>query len=129
MGGLNIPRRLVDRKSRRRPRKAAYALPALFTAGNLFLGYLSILKSIEGSMMANSGELGPNHHFDLAAISIGIAVVLDGLDGRIARLTNTVSEFGRELDSLADVITFGVAPAVLAFTWGVAFVSGVLAGP
>ncbi len=130
MGKLNLSKHLIDKRSpRRRPRKAAYALPALFTAGNLFLGYLSILKSFEGSMMANSGDHGPNHHFDIAALAIGIAVVLDGLDGRIARLTNTVSEFGRELDSLADVITFGVAPAVLAFTWGVAFVDGDLAGP
>jgi CDP-diacylglycerol--serine O-phosphatidyltransferase len=79
-------------------------------------------------MLAQSGELGFNPHFRLAAIAIGIAVFLDGLDGRIARLTNTVSEFGRELDSLSDVITFGVAPAVLAFTWGVAFVDPAL-GP
>jgi CDP-diacylglycerol--serine O-phosphatidyltransferase len=61
-------------------------------------------------------------HFQAAAISIGVAVFLDGLDGRIARMTNTVSDFGRELDSLADVITFGIAPAVLAFAWGVEFV-------
>ena len=61
-------------------------------------------------------------HFEAAAIAIGVAVVLDGLDGRIARMTNTVSDFGREMDSLADVITFGIAPAVLAFTWGVQFV-------
>ncbi len=113
----------------RRPRRAAYALPTLFTAGNLFLGYLAILKSFQGSMLAKAGELGPNPHFDLAAVAIGVAVLLDGLDGRIARLTNTVSAFGRELDSLADVITFGVAPAVLAFTWGIAFVDGDLAGP
>ncbi len=114
---------------RRRPRRAAYALPALFTAGNLFLGYLSILKSFEGAMVAKAGDLGPNPYFDIAAIAIGIAVLLDGLDGRIARLTNTVSDFGRELDSLADAITFGVAPAVLAFAWGIAFVDGDLAGP
>jgi CDP-diacylglycerol--serine O-phosphatidyltransferase len=130
VGRLDLSKHLIDKRSPdRRPRKAAYALPALFTAGNLFLGYLSILESFEGAMLANSGYLGPNHHFDLAALAIGIAVVLDGLDGRIARLTNTVSDFGRELDSLADVITFGVAPAVLAFTWGVAFVDGDLAGP
>ena len=57
-------------------------------------------------------------HFDIAALAIGIAVSADGLDGRIARMTNTTSDFGREFDSLADVITFGVAPAVLAFVWG-----------
>jgi len=130
VGKMDLSKHLIDKRSpERRPRKAAYALPALFTAGNLFLGYLSILKSFEGAMVAKAGDLGPNQHFDLAALAIGIAVVLDGLDGRIARLTNTVSDFGRELDSLADVITFGVAPAVLAFTWGVAFVDGDLAGP
>ncbi len=127
---LNVTGRLADfRPSPRRPPRAAYVLPTLFTAGNLFLGYLSILKSFEGAMLAKSGELGPNPYFDIAALAIGIAVFFDGLDGRIARLTNTVSAFGRELDSLADAITFGVAPAVLAFTWGVAFVDGELAGP
>ena len=62
--------------------------------------------------------------FEVAAKTIGLAVVLDGLDGRIARMTNTTSEFGRELDSLADVISFGIAPAILAYIWGVLFVSG-----
>jgi CDP-diacylglycerol--serine O-phosphatidyltransferase len=59
--------------------------------------------------------------FEVAAKTIGLAVILDGLDGRIARMTNTTSEFGRELDSLADVISFGIAPAILAYTWGVQF--------
>jgi len=126
---LSISERLVDPRSPdRRPRKAAYALPALFTAGNLFLGFLSIMKSFDGAMRARAGDLGPSTSFDIAAIAIGVAVLLDGLDGRIARLTNTVSDFGRELDSLADAITFGVAPAVLAFAWGIAFVDGDLAG-
>jgi CDP-diacylglycerol--serine O-phosphatidyltransferase len=61
--------------------------------------------------------------FAVAAKTIGFAVVLDGLDGRIARMTNTTSEFGRELDSLADIISFGIAPAILAYTWGVQFAS------
>jgi CDP-diacylglycerol--serine O-phosphatidyltransferase len=65
-------------------------------------------------------------HFAVAAKTIGFAVVLDGLDGRIARMTNTTSEFGRELDSLADIISFGIAPAVLAYTWGVQFVASSL---
>jgi CDP-diacylglycerol--serine O-phosphatidyltransferase len=67
-------------------------------------------------------------HFQFASIAIGVAVFLDGLDGRIARLTNTVSDFGREMDSLADVITFGIAPAALAFAWGVQFVEPPLDG-
>lgn len=101
-----------------RRRKAAYALPTLFTAGNVFLGFFSILRAFQGAMEVMSGSKGPNEHFEMAAIAIVVAVVLDGLDGRIARLTNTTSDFGRELDSLADVITFGIAPAVLAFAWG-----------
>jgi CDP-diacylglycerol--serine O-phosphatidyltransferase len=106
----------------RRPRRAAYALPTLFTAGNVFLGYVSILQSFRGSMEAMGGNLGFNSHFDTAAKMIGIAVVLDGLDGRIARMTNTTSDFGREMDSLADVVTFGIAPAVLAYAWGLQFI-------
>ncbi len=119
---LNLRERLVDPKSpERRPRRAAYALPTLFTAGNLYLGFLAILQSIEGALYASGGHFGFNSHFELAAKAIGVAVFLDGLDGRIARLTNTASEFGRELDSLADVISFGIAPAVLGFVWGFLF--------
>ncbi len=105
-----------------RSRKAAYAMPTLFTAGNIFLGFLAVAQTIQGALAASGGNLGFNEHFEVAAKCIGIAVVLDGLDGRIARMTNTVSDFGRELDSLADVITFGIAPAILAFCWGVQFV-------
>jgi len=110
------------RSPARRPRRAAYALPTFFTAGNIFLGFVAIVRAIEGALLGAGGQLGYNRDFEAAAIAIGAAVVLDGLDGRIARLTNTVSDFGRELDSLADVITFGIAPAVLAYTWGVQFV-------
>jgi CDP-diacylglycerol--serine O-phosphatidyltransferase len=125
MPQINIRQRLIDPRSPEgRPRKAAYALPTLFTAGNLFLGYLAILKAFQGAMLATSGSLGFNRHFEIAAVAIGVAVFLDGLDGRIARLTNTVSDFGRELDSLADVIAFGVAPAVLAWAWGFQFADG-----
>ncbi len=106
------------------PKRAAYALPMLFTAGNLFLGFLAIIKSFQGALVAASGNLGHNPNFELAARSIGVAILLDGLDGRIARMTGTTSEFGREIDSLADVISFGVAPAVLALAWGAQFVDG-----
>src|SRR5215813_236732 len=105
----------------RRPRRAAYALPTLFTAGNVYLGFFAILEAFLGSMQYSQGIDGAAFHFQKAAIAIGVAVFLDGLDGRIARLTNTVSEFGKEMDSLADCITFGLAPAVLAFTWGLQF--------
>lgn len=73
-------------------------------------------------MRAGDGHY--NHDFQTAARAIGFAVFFDGLDGRIARMTNTTSDFGRELDSIADVITFGIAPAVLAYVWGVLFAGG-----
>lgn len=98
-------------------------LPTLFTSGNIFLGFVTILQAFEGAIVVQSGDHGLNSHFSLAARLLGFAVFFDGLDGRIARMTNTVSDFGRELDSLADVITFGIAPAVLAFVWGVMFVT------
>jgi CDP-diacylglycerol--serine O-phosphatidyltransferase len=120
---MGLRDRLIDPRSPdRRPRRVAYALPTLFTAGNIFLGFLSILRSFNGAMLAASGGAGASDHFAIAAIAIGIAVFLDGLDGRIARMTNTTSDFGREMDSLADVVSFGIAPAVLAFAWGVQFV-------
>jgi CDP-diacylglycerol--serine O-phosphatidyltransferase len=124
---MSLKDRFVDPNSPdRRPRKAAYALPTLFTAGNIFLGYISILRSFEGAMLTASGSAGGPEHFTVAAQAIGAAVVLDGLDGRIARMTNTTSAFGREMDSLADVISFGLAPAVLAFAWGVQFIDPII---
>jgi CDP-diacylglycerol--serine O-phosphatidyltransferase len=124
---MTLKDRFIDPRSPdRRPRRAAYALPTLFTAGNIFLGYLAILRSFQGAMAAASGAGGAPEHFAFAAKAIGISVFLDGLDGYIARLTNTTSEFGREMDSLADVISFGLAPAILAFAWGVQFVDGSL---
>jgi CDP-diacylglycerol--serine O-phosphatidyltransferase len=120
---MKLQDRLIDPNSPdRRPRRAAYALPTLFTAGNVFLGFYALLETFQGGMAFLGNSANAHLHFQAAAISIGLAVFLDGLDGRIARMTNTVSDFGRELDSLADVITFGIAPAVLAFAWGVQFV-------
>lgn len=100
-----------DGKVRRQPSRGMYVLPSLFTAGNIAAGYYAITQSIQGS----ASEPG---YFDRAALAIGFAVLFDGLDGRIARMTNTTSDFGKELDSLADVITFGVAPSLLAYIWG-----------
>ena len=88
-----------------------YLLPSLFTTANLAAGYYAISQTVIGSAQEP-------WHFNLAAIAIGFAVLFDGMDGAIARLTNTTSDFGRELDSLADVVTFGVAPALLAWMWG-----------
>jgi CDP-diacylglycerol--serine O-phosphatidyltransferase len=106
------------------PRRAAYALPTLFTAGNIFLGFLAISQTFEAAIRTAAQDPMASAHFDNAAKAIGFAVAFDGLDGRIARMTNTVSDFGREMDSLADVVTFGIAPAILAFVWGVFFVNG-----
>ena len=96
---------------RRRLRKRIYLLPSLFTMGNILLGYIAITQALQGT----ATEFW---HFDNAAKAIGWAILLDMLDGRLARLTQTTSDFGRELDSLADVISFGVAPALLAWIWG-----------
>lgn len=127
---MSLKDRLVDPHSPdRRPRKAAYALPTLFTAGNIFLGFLAILRCFRGAMLAASGAGGAPEHFAFAAKAIGAAVFLDGLDGRIARMTNTTSDFGREMDSLADIVSFGIAPAFLAFAWGVQFVDPSFLGP
>ena len=104
-------RRADDPPRRRRLRKGVYILPSLATAFNMAFGYYAIYHTFLGSP---SDPL----QYDYAAKAIGFAVVFDGLDGRIARMTNTTSDFGRELDSLADVITFGVAPAILAWVWG-----------
>jgi CDP-diacylglycerol---serine O-phosphatidyltransferase len=128
MKRLRLQERLIDPRSPdRSPRRAAYALPTLFTAGNVFLGFYAIMEAFRGALLnaqvnaqASAAESG---HFRAAAIAIGVAVFLDGLDGRIARLTKTVSDFGREMDSLADVISFGIAPAVLAYAWGIEFAS------
>jgi CDP-diacylglycerol--serine O-phosphatidyltransferase len=98
-------------KPRRRLSKGMYILPSLFTTANMALGFYAICEVIH----ATTNDFW---HLDNAAKAIGFAVLFDGLDGRIARMTGTTSDFGRELDSLADVITFGVAPAMLAWTWG-----------
>jgi len=108
---LELPRRRREDRRQGRQRKGMYILPSLFTTANLAAGYYAILQAMHATV-------GEPWHFDFAAKAIGFAVLFDGLDGRIARMTNTSSDFGRELDSLADVITFGVAPALLAYMWG-----------
>ena len=87
-----------------RMKKGIYILPNLFTSASLFCGFYSIIASFK-------------EYYLSAAVAVLIAVVFDGLDGRIARLTNTTSKFGAEYDSLADVISFGIAPALLAYSW------------
>ena len=99
-------RRAGDRP-RQRVRRGVYLLPSLMTMGNMFCGYACVVYAARGE-------------FETAAPFIGFAIVLDMLDGRIARLTGTTSEFGVEFDSLADIISFGIAPAILSFSWGLA---------
>ena len=96
----------VDGRHGNTRRKGIYLLPNLVTTGGLFAGFYSIVASIDGN-------------FDLAAWAIFAAMLLDGLDGRVARLTSTASEFGKEFDSLADMVSFGLAPAIVVYQWGV----------
>jgi len=107
-------------KGKARPRRGMFLLPSLFTAGNIAAGYFSITQTIEA--MGGNAQM----HLDWAAIAILFAIPFDALDGRIARMTNTTSEFGKELDSLADAIAFGVAPSLLAFVWGFHFLPNTL---
>ena len=99
IGGLRPLRR------KRKLRRTIYILPSIFTVGNIFAGFLSLIATLGGE-------------YEKAAIAIGIAVILDGLDGRVARLANVASDFGVQLDSLADAISFGIAPAALVYAWG-----------
>ena len=102
-------------RTQARLRRGMYLLPSLFTAGSLAVGYFSITQSLDA--ISHDAPM----HLDWAAIAILLAIPFDALDGRIARMTNTATDFGKELDSLADVITFGVAPSLLAFVWGFHF--------
>ena len=89
----------------KKPRsRGIYLLPNLFTTSALFAGFYAITGAVNG-------------HFEAAVIAIFIAMVLDGLDGRVARMTNTQSEFGAQYDSIADMVSFGLAPAVVAYSW------------
>lgn len=110
---------LARARAKARLRRGMFLLPSLFTVGNIGAGFISILQT----MAAITGSGDAPAHLDWAAIAILIAIPLDSLDGRIARMTNTCSDFGKELDSLADAITFGVAPSLLAFVWGFHFLS------
>jgi CDP-diacylglycerol--serine O-phosphatidyltransferase len=108
-------------RNRARLRRGMYLLPSLFTAGNIGAGYFSITQTLDAITNVNA-----QMHLDWAAIAILFAIPFDSLDGRIARMTNTATDFGKELDSIADVITFGVAPSLLAFVWGFHFLPDTL---
>jgi len=94
-------------KASGRLRRGAYLIPSLFTTGNLLCGYIAVVRSLKGE-------------YEWAAVAIFVAALLDRLDGWVARLTRTSSEFGVQLDSIADIVSFGVAPAFLVYLWGLA---------
>jgi CDP-diacylglycerol--serine O-phosphatidyltransferase len=102
---IGMPLRRQTDRPKRRFRRGVSLLPSLFTLANMFCGYACVVYSMRGE-------------YETAAPFIGIAIVLDMLDGRIARMTGTESAFGLQFDSLADVISFGMAPAILSFAWG-----------
>src|SRR5262249_38691106 len=102
-------------------RKGLYLIPSLFTAANIGMGFFSVMASLRGFQIlgsANPDMAAAAAHFDSAAVAIGWGRLFGILDGRIARLTKTTTEIGIQLDSIADVVTFGLAPAVLAYVWG-----------
>lgn len=115
-------------KIRHRPdiRKGVYIVPSLLTTANIFCGFYSVIEALKGFQSITLGKETGNaslissgiHHFDIGAMCIGWSVLFDFLDGRIARMANATSEFGVELDSIADVLSFGIAPATLAYAWG-----------
>lgn len=100
-----------------RLRRGIYLLPSVFTVANLLCGYYAVLATLLGT----AEHTDPFNH---AAKAIGFAILFDALDGRLARLTGTNTEFGKQFDSIADVVSFGIAPAVLAYAWGVRFLPG-----
>jgi CDP-diacylglycerol---serine O-phosphatidyltransferase len=135
----SLTREAQDGRRRSRFRKGVFVIPSLLTTANIFCGFYSIMESLAGARWVSlalsgsgggasidpSGMAEAAAHFDRAAITIGFAALFDLLDGRVARMTNSTSEFGLELDSIADVVSFGIAPAVLAFSWGYGEVSQV----
>lgn len=100
-------------------KKGLYLIPSAFTAANIGMGFLSVLSSLRGFQIV---EINPDQaavYFDYAARALGFAILFDTLDGRVARMTKTSTEIGVQLDSLADVLTFGIAPTIMAYSWAV----------
>lgn len=101
-------------------KKGLYVIPTLFTAANVAMGYLAVLSSIRGYQVAASNPELAASYFNGAGLAIGLAILFDSVDGRIARATRTATEIGVQFDSLADVLTFGIAPTALIYAWAVA---------
>lgn len=100
-------------------KKGLYVIPSVFTAANIGMGFLAVLSSLRGFQVVSTDANEAAIYFDYAAKAIGFATLFDTLDGRVARMTKTSTEIGVQLDSLADVLTFGIAPTVLAYAWAV----------
>lgn len=105
-------------------KKGLYLFPTAFTAANILMGFLTILYSIRGYQHVFSNPEIAASYFNYAAVFIGFAILFDTLDGRVARMTRTATEIGVQLDSLADVMTFGIAPIAVIYAWGIAPVFG-----
>lgn len=101
-------------------KKGLYVIPTLFTAANVAMGFWAVLSSIRGFQAIATNPEAAVHYFNQGAIAIGLAILFDTMDGRIARATRTATEIGVQFDSLADVLTFGIAPTSLLFAWAIA---------
>jgi CDP-diacylglycerol---serine O-phosphatidyltransferase len=101
-------------------KKGLYVIPTAFTAANIAMGFLAVLWSIRGFDIAAADPVAASGYFNYSAIAIGLAILFDTLDGRVARMTKTATEIGVQFDSLADVLTFGIAPIALIYSWGIA---------
>lgn len=115
---LKEAEQVAPSKERRGLRKGLYLLPSAFTAANISMGFYAVMGALRGFQLLGSDGDRAVVHFNNAAVAIAWAILFDTLDGRIARLTKTTTEIGVQLDSIADVLTFGIAPAVLAYAWG-----------
>lgn len=100
-------------------KKGLYAIPTAFTAANIGMGFLAVLSCLHGFQLVSIDADEAARYFNYAGLAIGFAILFDTLDGRVARMTRTSTELGVQLDSLADVLTFGIAPIVLAYSWGI----------
>lgn len=100
-------------------KKGLYLLPSSFTAANIAMGFLAVIWSLRGFQIVIENGSKASTYFDYAAVAIGLAILFDTLDGRVARMTKTTTEIGVQLDSFADVLTFGIAPIVLVYSWGI----------
>lgn len=100
-------------------KKGLYVIPTAFTAANVGMGFLAVIYSIRGFQIVHTNPGGAQSYFNYAAIAIGLAILFDTLDGRVARMTKTATEIGVQFDSLADVLTFGIAPIALIYSWAI----------